>query len=805
MPDILAWLLALWAVSLIAFPASHLLLGRLPDRGWAVSRVLGLLLLAWTTWIGGTLGVIPNSPAAIAATLALLAVGSGWLAYRQRTELADFLRRRWTVLAAAELLFLTMFAFWVLVISEAPAINHTEKLMDFGIMNAVANADGFPPQDQWLAGHSIAYYYGGHYIAALLSTLTGVASDTAYNLAMATIPALLAAALLGLVYNLLRLAGARVLPALLAGALAAIGIALLGNLSGILELAYVRGIGGEGFWQWVSVKGLAPPAGGDGGWLPADFWWWWRGTRVIDTIAESGASLDYTITEMPFFSFLLGDLHAHVSALPFALLALTLALALLTSPLAPGLDWLRRRPCEAAALPLALGALAFINAWDFPLYLALAALAALARWFAAGITLPHALSGAVLLAAALTAAGVLLYLPFYLSFDSQAEGILPVTGPATRPLHFLIVMGAPALLAAGLVARALPEAGRPAPQWRPLALAAGIAAIAPLLLWLLAVALRVSLSPDDIVLADGLIAGRLALALPLLALGGLALYAALALAAQRLFTSAGMVFALLLASAGFYLLAGAELFYISDLFGSRMNTVFKVYYQAWLLLGIAGAVGIYYIVAVPLPQLRAAGRRVIGRLVTGATLRCGWAAFAVLLLLASAYYSVGAVLERTGWGQDGESWNDNALAGLDFLRQSEPGEYDAIRWLQSEAEPGAIVEAVGNDYGNAGRIAAATGRATVLGWEGHQLQWRGDDQAFAGRRDDVAAIYTGNDGDAVARLLRRYRVRWLVLGPRERETYGADTDRRMAQWVAEGRLAPAFSAADTVIYAVTGN
>ena len=87
---------------------------------------------------------------------------------------------------------------------------------------------------------------------------------------------------------------------------------------------------------------------------------------MIDTLTETGTSLDYTITEAPFFSFLLGDLHAHVSALPFVTLALTLTLALVVSPIAPGLRWLRRRPGEAVAVALTLGSLAFINAWDFP-------------------------------------------------------------------------------------------------------------------------------------------------------------------------------------------------------------------------------------------------------------------------------------------------------------------------------------------------------------------------------------------------------------------------------------------------------
>ena len=838
MQDIIAWLIVLWALSLVGFPLASGVcgLGRLADRGWAVSRALALLILAWITWIGGALGVIPNSAGGIGAVFALLAIGSAWLAYRQRAELLDFFRRRWTVVVTTELLFLGMFAFWLLVISEVPAINHTEKPMDFGILNAVVNADGFPPEDQWLSGYSIAYYYGGHYVAAMLTTLTGAATDTAYNLAVATVPAMLAGGALGLVYNLLRIAGARVGPSLAAGTLAALGITLLGNLSGPLELAYVRGVGGDWFWEWVGVKGLEPPAGGSG-WLPDGFWWWWRGTRVIDTLTESGASLDYTITEVPFFSFLLGDLHAHVTALPFLMLALTLALALLVGNDPPGLDWLRRKPGEAAALALTLGALAFINAWDFPLYVAIVALAATARWLsfgqgfggrgagyggfpnlpgsnddadadtnadgaALGQRLAWSAGRAALLAGALVAAGVALYQPFYASFDSQAGGILPVVGPATRPFLFLVVMGVPGLLAAGLVARSALEIGWPGPELRKLAWPVFGVSLAPLFVWLVGVGVLVSLSanPEELKLADGLVWGRLALALPLLAAAGLAAYCGLALASRRR-PMQWLVFALILAAAGFFLLAGAELFRIADLFGSRMNTVFKVYYQAWVLLGIAGAVGFYYIVAAPVRRQWADYRAGLLRAVGIA-----WLAFAAALALASAYYPAAAVVERTGWTQAGESWADNTLAGLDYLRQSAPGEYDAIMWLKTEAEPGRIVEAAGDGYSDYGRVSAATGRATVLGWEGHQRQWRGEehDQVLAGRRHDVAAIYQGNDGGEVERLLQLYGARWVVVGPRERNAYGDDVGERMAQWGREGWLTPAFASDDVSIYEVIG-
>ena len=823
MSDVLAWLIALWALSLVGFPMASAVcgLGRLSDRGWAVSRTLALLLLAWITWIGGTLGVIPNSPAGIAAVLILLAVISAWLAWRQRTEMKDFLQRRWSVVAVIELLFLAVFVFWALVISEAPAINHTEKPMDFGILNAIVNATGFPPEDQWLSGHSIAYYYGGHYVAATLTTLTGTSPGVAYNLAMATVPAMLAAGALGLVYNVLRLAGARVVPALLTGALAALGITLLGNLSGVLEFAYVRGLGGDWFWEWIGIKGLEPPAGGSG-WLPDGFWWWWRGTRIIDTLGVGGVSLDYTITEFPFFSFLLGDLHAHVTALPFLMLALTLALALLMYPEPPGLEWLKDRPHEAGALALTLGGLAFINAWDFPVYLCIVGAVAVARWFArenrppaitllgappeprstipeTSLALARSIYRGTVLAISLAALGVVLYLPFYMSFDSQTSGILPVTGPATRPVLFLIVIGVPAFLACSLVARAALELDWPTGRRRDIGLLAASVGIAPLILWLVAVSIRVSVSPDIVTLAEGLVVARIALALPLLGLGGLAIYCALTMAQERR-PRRWTVFALVLAAAGFFLLGGAELFHISDQFGNRMNTVFKFYYQAWLLLGISGAVGVYYVVAIKLRR-----QWVDEWIVLQATLRWTWTAVAIVLLLASMYYPAAAVVERTGWTMAGEGWHDNTLHGLDHLRGSSPEVYRAIQWLNVSAAPGGIVEAVGDDYDTYGGISAATGRATILSWEGHERQWRGHDvnSSLARRRSDVEAIYTSTDGETVSALLREYDVRWVVAGPREEAAYGDDAAQRMVKWADEGRLSPAFTSGEVVIYEVT--
>lgn len=153
--------------------------------------------------------------------------------------------------------------------------------------------------------------------------------------------------------------------------------------------------------------------------------------------------------------------------------------------------------------------------------------------------------------------------------------------------------------------------------------------------------------------------------------------------------------------------------------------------------------------------------------------RHSWTVAVVLLLLASLYYPVGAVLDRTGILRPGHSFSDNTLDGLAFVKDSGRGEYAAIQWLRDQAPWGRIVEAVGDDYSDYGRISAGTGLPTVLGWKGHERQWRGSSRPFHGREEDVAQIYRSDDPQEVQRLLERYDVRYVYVGRRERSSYGS--------------------------------
>ena len=784
------WLLSVQLLGLAVLPLTYALFHRLPDRGLVLSKVLALLIVSYVLWLLGTVQVLPNTQYSVIAIVVVLAGLSYGLMRRRLRELAVFIRAEKLPLLAAETVFLVLFILWVAVVYHAPAINHTEKPMDFAFLNAVLKSTHFPPEDPWLSGHSISYYYFGHFIMAMLTKLTAVPSSVSYNLSIALLPALVGAGAFSLVYNLVRRSGAAASTAAAFALAAPVFVVLVSNLEGVLEFVRARGWGSEGFWGWVSIKGLAAgPAAG--GLFPDDYLWWWRGTRIIDTVRD-GVSLDYTITEFPFFSFVLGDLHPHVSSLPFLVLTLALALNLLGSQDRMGPSWVIRRPWEAAAIALSLGALAFINTWDMPVFAAILAVTVLAKTYGdwsgdVGRTLLSTAS----FAAPVLLGAVLLYAPFYMTLDSQATGILPTRDAMdTRPLFFFMIWGL-FLLAGGyfLLAQLASSPGMFGRNPGTLGLTLA-AALFPFVLW---ACIKIVVSPFEggVVDALGAVGSRLGKLLP----GMVVVAAALASLLLRMKEGRGTetVFPLLLLAIAFYLLLGAELFYLVDLFGTRMNTVFKTYYQAWLLLAVVSAYGLYYGYANPLPSPRRLG----GLLPKAAPMleraRKGipyvWMGLVGVVTVASLYYPIGAALDRAR--HSGES----TLDGLAFLRSHHPGEYEAIEWLRDEAPRGRIVEAVGGSYTSHGRISSSTGLPTILGWPGHEHQWRGSTREFDGREREVEKIYTESNPALVRGLLETYGVRYVYVGARERARYGPDRFDAFGSF-----LKPVFRGQDVVIY-----
>ncbi|NLF00865.1 MAG: hypothetical protein GX601_07795, partial [Anaerolineales bacterium] len=635
------WYLVVQLFGLAALPLTRAWLRHLPDRGYGLSKALGLLLAGWLYWMLGTFGWLHNTSGGVCLALALL-LGAGILLQVVRNPRSDDTGARqstvpWRIILMSEAVFAIAFVAWCLVRARMPDIMTAggEKWMESAFLRAILRSDGFPPHDPWMSGFGISYYYFGYVIVAMVTQLAAVPPAIAFNLAVAMLFALVCQGAYSLVFNLIAAGDERrdraAAPGhLVGGLLGPLLLAAMGNLEGLLEVLYARGHGAsrlsqwfaQRFWPWLDVRSINTPPGSaaQGGWIPSRFFWWWQASRVVHDYSPLGETQE-VIDEFPAFSFILGDLHPHVLALPFILLAIGLALNLylgvrhgaVKGQQGGGLiRWLQAWPFttwEFVLAALCLGGLGFLNTWDFPIYLfVVAAALALAVMGRERRPLRDVLTGAVLVFGALAVAGVLVYLPFWLGFQSQAGGALINLFNATRLPQFLVMFAPLLFINAALVisaARQVHVRVLSVVAWT-LAVLSAIAALIALLVGVMILMIRLGDVPPTGVasyvwawltgasvagLGEGDIRGIVAQALvrrltnPWTAVGLLALLSGAVLTlVHRLGGAAtssvnaaaeprplGQDFVLLLIATGALLTVSVEFVYLRDHFGTRMN------------------------------------------------------------------------------------------------------------------------------------------------------------------------------------------------------------------------------------------
>jgi YYY domain-containing protein len=825
MPEIAAYWLAAALLGLLALPASFWLLSRLPGRGLLFARPLGLLIAAYVLWIGASAGIWRADRAGALISAAVLALLSAWTLRRAqiRADLLQALRANRGRLLLSELLFGLGFAAWAAVRAfSADKIMPSggEKFMEIAFLNSVLNTPRFPPLDPWLSGYSISYYYFGYVQMGLLTRLSALPSTVAFELHNALLFAFALQLPLALVSEMALLSSFSRARAIFSGLCAALFTAGMGNLQGLLEALHARGWLPAASAAWLALPDFPPAAAAGGTFYPGHAsWWWWRASRVLSDLDFSGRPLPISpITEFPFFSFLLGDNHPHVLALPTALLAGALAL-----------DWAARGSLRGAsrgeqlsrllAAALVTGALLFLNTWDFPIYLGLVLLALAAGMYArqGGLARRDWLEIAWRAGLLCTTAAVL-YLPFLLSFSSQAGGLLPYVFPPTRlaqylvmfaPFIFILAVFLPTAIRHASHGAANPFTARRAAVWW-LRLALGLAAFfillvgsGMLILVLDQLSGGVAAQTAQSWLGGGsmgaqvlrILAARTAnpwlfLTLSLL----ITLSAALLTAAPRKDAASpdlGLLFAALLAFAGLALTFSVEFLYLRDGFGVRMNTVFKFYFQGWVLLACASAYAAGWIA----DRLRPAAR---GLFFTAAA----------LLTAAGLVYPILAVPARTR-----EFTTPWSLDGASNLRVANPADWAAIDWLSAQPRPAGrlpvLLEAPCPSYCSAGRISAFTGFPAILGWSAHETQWRGSSREQNQRLAEIIAIYTTAGAQEVGEQLAAWQVDYVILGDEERQfinrqcAQAAEScDPQTAEKRLDGILTPLFRSGGTTIYAV---
>lgn len=849
-----AWYLVISLIGWMTFPLVHRIFPALADRGYSLSRAFGLLLWSFVFWLLASLHIIQNDTGGLGLAFALVVGLSAYALGRMMkdgeltegdtpplfvahlSELRGWLKSNLRLVIMTEVLFLVSFATWAFVRACSPNIETAggEKFMETAFINAIMRSPAFPPHDPWLSGYAISYYYFGYVMTAMLAKATGVLASVAHNLMSALIFALSAVGAYGLIYNLLaafRRAkdGGRKTedqpPSV--HRFSSLGLPFLGpffllivsNLEGFLEVLHQRGIFWPSrFWTWLDMTELSLPPIQPLGWVPERFIWWWRASRVITDYNLAGARTEI-IDEFPFFSYLLGDLHPHVLAMPFGLLAVAVALNIFLGGWSGETNLLglhiRINRTGFLLSAFVVGGLAFLNTWDAGAYLAVIS-GAYVLMFARESGWRIGLAGEVVKFALLAGLlGILMYLPFYIGFSSQASGFLPNLVSATRGAHLWVMFGSLFVPLFAYLIYLCASGKRGANGRLGLGLTFGLFLLLWGFSWLLGwfAWLRVPDFADQYLKSQGVstpmsffLGANLS---RLVNIGGgltlvVLLAAALALIARtkalRPLTAIDESyimdnpssfqahrfgqpfyrpsdFVLLLIILGGLLVLAPEFVFIRDNFGNRMNTIFKFYFQAWLLWSLAAAFG----VAVMLQNLRGMWSYIY---------RTG---LALILIMALAYPVLG-LWTRTNHFSPAYGWT---LDGAAYLDRDNPGDAAAIRWLRS-APDGVIAEATQPyvSYQYFARISTFTGLPAVIGWPGHEDQWRGDYTPQGSRVDDIRLLYETKDWAAAKTILDRYNVRYVYIGLLEHITY------RVNEIKFQNNLAQVYQAGGVVIYEV---
>ena len=701
------WLLA-FLMGMVAMPVTGRLFAGFEDKGWMFSKVLAITVTGFLTWFLVTAKILPFTAATCIGVSVVCAVGCGVLYHFQGKNGIDcFPSGKVNLIYGEEILFFIFFLMWTYFAGFRPQAYGTEKFMDYGFMEAMMRSTTLPARDLWYSEGTINYYYGGQYFAVFLTKLTGSKVELTYNLMRTFVAAFAFVLPFSLVRQMSvdRLKGSltgkkRCLPAV-AGIIAGLSVSIAGNMHYVVYSKII---------PWLQkLQGKE-----------ADSYWFPDATRYIGYNPDVP---DKTIHEFPCYSFVLGDLHAHVVNVMFVLFLVGLLYAWMRSVrmreaviMKPGRKQFWKKQLLIPHILLAavmIGMFRFTNFWDFIIYFVVTG----------GVVLftnivqfdgkvKRVLAVTAVQAVEIIVISYVVSLPFTLQFDSMFKGV-GIAQNHSMIHQLLILWGLPVVLTVLLIICII---------WEKLRGGANRS------LYKLMKAISV---PD--------------------------------------------LFAIVMGLCAIGLIVIPELVYVRDIYengNARANTMFKLTYQAYILFALMMSYILVFFVAdrIKILQETKLDNR-YEKKVRLSKVQITVGGMAIILLISTCGYFINATTNWfTGFPLKNKYQTLNATA---YLENAIPEDAAAIRWLNKNitGQP-TVLEACGDsykDYDN--RVSAMTGLPTVLGWYVHEWLWRNNLDEENKRRTDVETIYTSTDKKEVQELLDKYEVNYIFIGSCEYQKY----------------------------------
>ena len=685
------WWLILLVIGLITFPLVSRVCSRLPDKGYSISKILGLLLLMYFSWMLASTHIVKFGIINVVISLLILTALSLFFGRKQ----LSFKNLPLKSMLITEAIFAVAFCVFLFILSHKPDLTllYSEDFTDFGFLNSILRSSYFPPTDPWLAGQSIPYYYGGHLIAAVLITLSRIPPAIAYNLAVAMFFALAVCAAYGLGYNATKRK--------LFGFVAIVFVCLAGFISGAYQLT--------AFVEHRPVMGYTPlSAPNIGGWFKSfDFV---TANRIIPG----------TVTQYPYYAYLVGDLHANVMDIPFQLMFMNLVLSLLTKgePVSNGsrTDSLLR----ILILGLSLGALAFINTWSYPIYLGFVVLAFLF------LKLNLSKKGIV----SIIILSLLLYLPYHIFRGGGGFKDLGLVAGKTNLSDFFEIFALPIFAILSFLFVLFSRKWFKGKKFQIIAFS--ITAITVIVAALFAFLMHIQI---------------IWILAPLIVIPLYYVYKSRRKEETQ--------FMLLLTLTGALVVLFCEIFFINDPLGGeyeRYNTILKVYMPIWVIWGVAASYGVFLVSS----RLKRYVKAI-------------WIVALLILVLAALIHPIASTTSWAGGKYAQVEDHRLTLDGMAYFEYTNNSDYEAIQWLNENVKGShVILEFPGVAMEYSSQASSFTGLPTLRGWAGWEVMWRDSWDIITERTMAINAIYEAPDSDEAFSLLKKYNVEYIYVGTIEK-------------------------------------
>ena len=838
------WAFCLLLIGLATLPLATKIWENFSSGGFILSQTMGIVFTGLVLWILTHVKLFRLNVICILLSVILVALCC-YIPKTFRQSLVKKLNTKGFVEAAVieETVFIVILFLMCYFKGFLPDINGQEKYMDYGFIMSMMRNDKLPANDMWLSGYSINYYYFGQYLWTVIIKATGVNTGAGYNLAMCSATAIPFALSFSIGKFLIEASTMKgfidnKVIKYVAGFFTGCAVSLWGNSH---SFYYDENSIGNTFLKTFSNWGINVGR--------TDNFFYPDSTRFIGwnpEVTTNGG--DFTIEEFPFYSYLVGDLHAHVISMMIVLLITAIMLSLISSVKLPTSEEAavttsfenlssghsRLVPEFTATINLhlvlcaiLLGCAQMTNYWDFLIYFIFCSMAFLiVNTIKSGEFVN--LFGAIVFV--INVGGILL---IYLSQGSNPlllyalEAILMVAvflflvvSPSALPrtsfqmsflFTFATLTALPFNLNFDMISNSLGKVKNTSPLFQ-LFILYGTHVIICVFFVVMVFVFKnyqyVSTSKaKKLSGATPVIGGNENFTNPI----------------QKFFATRNIIdiFVCGMTVVGIMMLIAPEIFYVRDIYTAgylRSNTMFKFCFAAFIILSIC----MIYSVVRLLWFVNKKGKY-------------SSALFAVaivfgLMLFIPAHYTMASLKQRCGKELKKEDYKQlDGTAYLEYytspiVSENYPGNLTSyqvcINWFNSNVKGDPVIcEAYGDSYTDSCIVSAYTGLPTVFGWQTHEWLWRfhgiiDKDQDLlvsdpdrdvwelyiTPRHNDVDTIYLSESPEEIQSLINKYNIQYIIIGDMERFKYGYDNS-----YLFNELGVPVFSYDTLTVYKVTPN